>query len=181
MSWIPKDWAELGGLAASIGLFAAAFAAWAAYKQLVELVRTRKLEALSRVFDLISSVEARRARRFVMHELASPPDSITPRERDAIEQIAVDFERIGSLVRLGLVPQAELLAHHAPVIARTWQRLEPYLEYRAKVLGGNYAHNFRWLGKEAQGHLHRMGEQGVLPAVRYVPDVQVRRRVKGPK
>lgn len=178
MPIFPNTWSDWGGIATIIAVVVAAIAAWPTYRQLAELVRTRKLEALTGVFELISSERARLDRRYIFHNLRNRPDEITPMDRDAIERVAVDFERVGSLVKLGLVPAEELLSHHAAVIARAWQVLEPYIAHRATQLRGNYAQNFLWLGNEARGYLHRTGQEGTFPIVAYVPNPTVRRKVR---
>lgn len=175
----PVNWSDWGGIATVFAVAVAAIAAWPAYRQFAELVRTRKLQALSGVFEIISSERARTDRRYVFHHLTGDTTTISPTDRDAIERVAVDFEQIGSLMKHGLVPKEELLVHHAAVIARTWQVLKPYIDHRNEMLKGNYAQNFRWLGIEARSYLHRMGMQGEFEILKYVPDRptrQVRRR-----
>ncbi len=119
-------------------------------RQLREMTRTRHLEAMLKVYDLISSSEARSMRKFIYNELNSDPDKISCEERNIVEQVCVDFDNIGKLVKSRLVPANELLESHCEMFIRIWQKLAPYIQHHKEVVGGRHVPHFVQLAKLAQ-------------------------------
>ena len=148
-------WSLLASMATVLAAVLATAAAVFALRQLREMTRTRHLEAMLRVFEMMGGDEPRMQRRFIFTELKSSPDRVTPEERWKIEQVSVTFDRIGRLVQLGLVPEEELFAGHCEVIIRCWRRLKPYIEYHRQQLGGRHAKVFEGLATLAEAYHKR--------------------------
>jgi hypothetical protein len=138
-------WSDLASLAGIIGAGVVIYAAVVAVRQLKEMARSRNLEAMLRVYELIASKEARASRRFIYTELSSEPDAVTSEELDKIEEVSVTFDRVGALVGAGLVPADLLFASHRDMIIRAWDRLAPYVAYHRLQRYAAYARHFEQL------------------------------------
>ena len=154
---ISPDWQSWGGFATVVAVPIALVAALAAYWQLRELARSRKLEALAGAFELLSSERSRadRALAYLYAEAGAPEP--TPAALAAINRVSVDFERIASLTRLRLVPERELVSHHSEVIVRAWDAVKTHIDDRRARFGGEHASNFKWLAKRASKYRERSG------------------------
>src|ERR1051325_11306295 len=158
----PEFWSTLSSVATVIGAAVVVYAAVVAVGQLREMTKTRHLEALLRVYDMIGSATARKQLRIIYTELESKPESLTHEERELVEQVTITFERIGKLVESDLVPMNELFEGHCEVVIRTWKRLEPYIRYHRTLAGGRYAKHFERLAKLAQKyHLEHFPEENL--------------------
>lgn len=131
---------------AAIATIAAVFA----LVQVREMTRTRHLEAMLRVFEMLGAEDARKQRRFIYTQLKSSPERLTPEEQWVVEQVTVTFDRLGRLVEMGLVPREELFQGHCEVVIRVWARLKPYIYHHRSRVGGRHGHNFEELAKSAQ-------------------------------
>ena len=110
-----------------LGFFVIVYTVLVALGQLKEMTRTRHLEAMLRVYDIIGSHEARIQRRFIYTQLTSPPYQLSSEERDHIEDVSASFDRIGKLIEDGLVPRDMLFDSHCEMIIRCWIKLKPYI------------------------------------------------------
>ena len=131
---------------AAIAIVAAMFA----LVQVREMTRTRHLEAMLRVFEMLGAEDARKQRRFIYTQLKSSPNGLSAEEQWVVEQVTVTFDRLGRLVQMGLVPREELFQGHCEVVIRAWIRLKPYVYYHRSRVGGRHGHNFEELAKSAQ-------------------------------
>ena len=151
----PEFWSILSSVATILGFVIVIYAAVVALGQLKEMTRARHLEAMLQVYEMIGSEEARKHRKFIYTELKSKPEELTPSEREHVEQVSVTFDRIGKLIESGLVPRDELLESHCEVIIRSWRRLEPYILYHRRVVGGRHGQHFEHLAATAQEYHSR--------------------------
>ena len=145
-------WNSAASVATIIGAIVVIYAAVVAVGQLKEMTKTRYLEAMLRVYDMIASPEARASRRFIYSELRSAPDRVTSEEREKIEEVSVMLDRVGALVSAGLVPKDLLFANHREMIIRSWEKLAPYVIYRRLHRYPSFARHFEQLANLAQNH-----------------------------
>lgn len=151
----PVVWSILASMATVLGFVVVSYTAVVAMKQFREMTKSRHLEAMLKVYDKISSQEARNQRRFIYSRLKSPPEEITEEEREQVEQVSITMDNIGKLVKDGLVPAHELLDSHCEVFVRTWKKLHPYILHHRKIIGGRHVEHFEWLAVIAQQHYHK--------------------------
>lgn len=148
----PNFWSIWASIATVLGFIVVSYAAIVALGQLREMTKTRHLEAMLHVYEMIGSNEARKQRRFIYTELKSTPENPSDEEREIIEQVTVTFDRVGRLVESGLIPKNELLEGHSAIIIKAWSKLEPYISYQRKIIGKRHAHNFERLVQIAQDY-----------------------------
>jgi hypothetical protein len=126
-------WDILSSIATIIGAGVVTYTAILAIRQLKEMTRSRNLEAMLQVYELISSESARTLRRYIYENLISKPEDTTEEEHRIIEEVSVVRDRVGALVRAGLVPEDLLFQSHARMITRIWDKLEPYIAYHRQA------------------------------------------------
>ncbi len=161
----PKFWSTLASIATVLGFVVVIWTAIMALNQLKEMTRTRHLEAMLRVYDLIGSQEARRHRRFIYTKLKSSPDKLTAEEREHVEQVSIEFDQIGKLVESGLVPQNELFDSHCEVVIRLWTKLESYILHHQKLIGGRHVPHFQKLAQSAQEYYEKHHKENCIRIV----------------
>jgi hypothetical protein len=145
-------WSSAASVATIIGAGVVIYAAVVAVGQLKEMTKTRHLEAMLRVYDMIASPEARASRRFIYSDLRSAPGKVTSEEREKIEDVSVMLDRVGALVSAGLVPQDLLFASHREMIIRSWDKLAPYVAYNRLHRYPSFASHFEQLASLARNH-----------------------------
>jgi len=143
----PDFWSIVSSISTILGFGVVIYATIVALGQLREMAKTRHLEAMLHVYEVIGSDEARSNRRFIYAELKSKPEEITMEERDIIEKVSVTLDRIGIMVESGLIPRNELLEGHCEVFIKTWDRLEPYIRHLRQIAGRRWVHGFQWLAE----------------------------------
>lgn len=175
-----RDIATIAG-AAFTGI-AAVVAAW----QLLVANRMRKLQALSTVFATLASEDARTDRRVLFSLYQGEPKELTIADLQAIfegkdidlkpvtedqllrvEKVCVAFDRIGSLVQLGLVPIEQLLESHSEVVVRSWVFARSFAYRHRKKFGSQHGQCFEWLAREAL--VRRAARQPRLIDIRICP------------
>jgi len=144
-----ESWSDAGGLISAAAMLVAVIAALVAVWQLREMNRARRLEALSRVFELLSSDEARNDRALLYSTVDSAEGKISDEQAGAAERVCVSFDKIGSWVQLGLVPEFDLLRHHSEVIERSWLAAAKYTRSHQAAFGGERGLSFKWLAQRA--------------------------------
>ena len=145
----PAIWSVAASITTVLGFFVIVYTVLVALGQLKEMTRTRHLEAMLRVYDIIGSHEARIQRRFIYTQLTSPPYQLSSEERDHIEDVSASFDRIGKLIEDGLVPRDMLFDSHCEMIIRCWIKLKPYIIYHRQQIGGRHVEHFELLANEA--------------------------------
>ena len=145
----PDFWSVLASVATVFGFAVVIWASIIAVRQLKESTRTRHLEAMLQVYQMIGNEDARSSRRLV-YNLDAEPGQLTAEQRDCVEKVTVSFDRIGFLVKSGLVPKDHFFESHCEVVIRSWRKLEPYIDHHIQKVGGRHAHHFRFLAQEAE-------------------------------
>ncbi|HUC24576.1 MAG TPA: DUF4760 domain-containing protein [Streptosporangiaceae bacterium] len=128
-------WNILASVATIVAAIVVSFAAYLAVRQLKEMTKSRNLEGMLRIYEMIASEDARRSRRFIYEKLKSEPQDVSDEERRYVEDVSVMFDRVGALAEAGLIPEALLFQSHGEVITRMWDRLEPHILYRRRQPG----------------------------------------------
>lgn len=150
-----EAWTLFSSISTTIAAIIAAVAAIIAIKQLREMAKTRHLEAMLRVYEMIGNESAREDRRFIFNNLSSPPELITDEERNRIERVSVTLDRVGKLIKSGLVPKEEFLNSHYEMVVRCWKVLEPYILHHENKVGGRHSSHFKYLYNVADKYHNR--------------------------
>jgi hypothetical protein len=128
-----------------------------ASQQIKEARREQLLSAVWEIFNYIDTGETREARAFLYHnkklfeELTDEKLKELPQEtHDKVQLVSNTFDRLGYTVAQGLVPAELILNGYAPIIARCWLILEPYIQITRKLRAQNdYQKFFQYLGEMA--------------------------------
>ena len=73
------------------------------------------------------------ARRWVFQNLPADPQegirSLTPEGQEAVKQVLNSLDRVAFLTQAGWIPEDLIMPWMHPMIAKSWDKLEPYVEY----------------------------------------------------
>ena len=143
-------------------------------RNLEHLRRTTQLEGVMKILEQFSAPEAQASANFIRTELVS-------RMHDASfvasgsERLVMDtsvhkelvvvrlFERVGALIKYGLIEGSVLFDIAHPFITLTWERLEEsgYLAMRRKASGGPVWENFEYLYRATKRWVDRLPSAGL--------------------
>jgi hypothetical protein len=134
---------SLASLAAALGLF---FVAW----QTREATKARKLEAFVEISRDLGSDESRELREFIYNELPQNPTEFSKDTLAKVESLCASFERTSLLVNSGLADKELLLRMYGEAIAKSWDKLSPYIESARPGCSEQYMVEFETLAKDAR-------------------------------
>ncbi|MFC2104791.1 hypothetical protein ACFLS4_05520 [Bacteroidota bacterium] len=148
--------AEIWSIASScvtvIGFTVVIFTAIIALRQFKEMIKSRHMEGLINVYELMGNEQARIDRYHIYNKLKKDPEKISLDDWKCIQRVSTSFDKIGLLVKAGLVPKKELLESHYEVFIRSWIKLEPYIKNYRKQIGGRHVNHFEELANEAKNY-----------------------------
>ncbi len=139
--WGKNDSANnLVGILESISTAVAAAAvfgaAYIAYRELSEVENTRYMDISDRLFEELNSQENINARRHIFQKLPSNPEKtkyqLSPDDRNAMKQVLNSLDRVAFLTQKDWIPDNLILPWMHPMIAKSWEKLEPYVLYERK-------------------------------------------------
>lgn len=141
---------ELGGLAQLLTFLVLAIALVFAIIQAREAGRARKLQATKAVLDEIGNDDVRRARSWVLDKLPGPGQldisKLSEGDRWTALRVAVALDRVGYMVRQGLIPKDALFNWQRDEIEQLWTKLRPIvMDVRGKR--PHYCAQFQWLAE----------------------------------
>jgi hypothetical protein len=133
MSILTDFWAMCGALSTAVAAATVVSAGFVAYRELNEAATSRHLGVVDRLFTELNSPENIAARRWVYQNLPNNPEegvkSITPEGRSAIKQTLNSLDHVAFLTQARWIPDDIILPWMHPMIAKTWEKLEPYVNY----------------------------------------------------
>jgi hypothetical protein len=154
---------NLASLATIAGFSVVIYAAIVAGHQLREMTRSRHLEAMLKVYEMLNAEAARNARRYVYTHLRDKaPEAITAEDRHNAERVTIVLDQMARLVESRLVPSDELLAGHADMIIRVWNVLQPHICYHRSLIGETHAEHFERLMNLAEAYNARHHPERVV-------------------
>jgi hypothetical protein len=116
-----------------------------------EAVKSRHLEGIRYVKDLIGSNEASEQRKWVYQELKKISWPLTDEHREIALAVCRDFDHIGYLCRKGLIPVDLIVETYNRNILDMWNRLERFIiQWRKQIKDEDYFWEFEWLAHEAE-------------------------------
>lgn len=118
---------------ASIGSMAAFFGGgYYASRQLKELSNSRHLQIADKLFEDLNSEENIAARRWVFQHLPADPDegmrTLTEEGQIAVKRVLNSLDEVAFLTQAGWIPENLIMPWMHPMIAKSWEKLEPYVE-----------------------------------------------------
>lgn len=115
-----------------------------------ESVKTRYLDGMKYVRDLLVTPEAAEKRRWVYQDLEKAATPLSPENADRVRNICRDFDNIGLLCRKGLLPTDIIVETYSRNILDMWERLKPSIdELRQRTNDPYYYLEFEWLANRA--------------------------------
>lgn len=142
-------------------------------RNLEHLRRTTQLEGVMKILEQFSAPEAQASANFIRTELigrmhdanfvASGSERLVMDTSVHKELVVVRlFERVGALIKYGLIEGSVLFDIVHPFITLTWERLEEsgYLAMRRKAFGGPVWENFEYLYRATKRWVERHPSAG---------------------
>ncbi|GAP13236.1 hypothetical protein LARV_00987 [Longilinea arvoryzae] len=159
------NWDFLTAILQTIQTLAVLIALFYAWRQIQEARRETHLGAMWEIYREISSDELNGARKVIIKNrekllsLCNPGDikKLPEDVRYAASKTGNHMNRIGYVVRKGLIPEDLLLDGYKYVIGRSWIILEPYISCIREVRGEeSFMGDFEYIAKKVfQKYLSR--------------------------
>lgn len=129
----PVDyWAMTESLSTAVAAAAVLGAGYIAYRELAEISSSRHMEVADRLFQELNSPESINSRRWVYQNLPDDPQdgiaSLSPDGQAAIKRVLNSLDRVAFLTQAGWIPEEIVMPWMHPMIAKSWARLEPYVQ-----------------------------------------------------
>ena len=119
----------------STALAAAAFlgAGYIAYRELAEISSSRHMDVADRIFQELNSPENIEARRRVYQNLPDDPQqgisSLSANDQAAVKKVLNTLDRVAFLTQAGWIPEDLVMPWMHPMIAKSWEKLESYVQF----------------------------------------------------
>lgn len=126
----------LESVSTMVGAAAVFGAAYFAYQELDEVSKSRHIAVADRLFDELNSPTSIKARRRIFQTLKGKPEEdfgeLSDEDREAIKTVLNSLDRVSFLTQSGWVPDELVMPWMHPMIAKSWEKLEPYVLYERK-------------------------------------------------
>jgi len=114
-------------------------AGYFAIQELSESSKTRYMEIADKLFNELNSEENIEARKIVYQLGTFNPDvSLSLHQREAIKKVLNSLDRVAFLTQKGWIPDEIIMPWLHPMIAKSWDKLEPYVIYQRNLRGESY-------------------------------------------
>lgn len=123
----------LEAISTAVGAAAVFGAAYIAYQELSEVANTRYMDIADRLFGELNSPENITARRRIFQNLDADPatglKNLGQEDREAMKKVLNSLDRVAFLTQSGWIPDELVMPWMHPMIAKSWEKLEPYVLY----------------------------------------------------
>ena len=120
----------------AVGAAAVFGAAYFAYQELDEVSKSRHIDVADRLFDELNSPDIIEARRIIYQNLNEKPETglsnLSDESRDAMKDVLNSLDRVAFLTQPGWIPDELVMPWMHPMIAKSWEKLEPYVMFERK-------------------------------------------------
>lgn len=120
-------------ISTAVGAAAVFGAGYIAYQELSEVANTRYMDITDRLFGELNSPENIEARRRIFQNLTTDPEQgmkrLKKEDQDAMKKVLNSLDRVAFLTQSGWVPDKLVMPWMHPMIAKSWEKLEPYVLY----------------------------------------------------
>jgi hypothetical protein len=125
-------WENLESLSAAVAAAAVFGAAYFAYQELEEVSKARHIDVADRLFEELNSPDSYRARRRIFKLEGNPEEilkNLSEEDHDAMKVVLNSLDRVAFLTQPGWVNDDLVMPWMHPMIAKSWEKLEPYVMY----------------------------------------------------
>ncbi len=123
----------LEAISAAVAAAAVFAAAYFAYQELSEVANTRYMDIADRLFADLNLPENIEARRRIFQNLNADPEQgmkrLKKEDHDAMKKVLNSLDHVAFLTRPGWIPDDLIMPWMHPMIAKSWEKLEPYVLY----------------------------------------------------
>ena len=127
---------SLESISSAVAAAAVFGAAYFAYQELKEIANTRYMDIADRLFGELNSPENVAARRRIFQNIKEEPEAglknLSQEDQDAMKSVLNSLDRVAFLTQSGWIPDELVLPWMHPMIAKSWEKLEPYVLYERK-------------------------------------------------
>lgn len=120
-------------ISTAVGAAAVFGAAYIAYQELSEVENTRYMDIADRLFGELNSPENIASRRRIFQNLDDNPEAglrnMSQEDQDAMKKVLNSLDRVAFLTQSGWIPDELVMPWMHPMIAKSWEKLEPYVRY----------------------------------------------------
>ncbi len=138
--------ATIEALSTALAASAVFGAGYIAYSELSEVANSRYMEVADRLFDELNSPESIEARRRIFQNLHANPEiglkKLTIKDRDAMKTVLNSLDRVAFLTQENWIPDEMVMPWMHPMIAKSWEKLEPYVLYERKRRNEPYYYQY---------------------------------------
>jgi hypothetical protein len=142
----------LEALSTTVAAAAVFGAAFIAYQELSEIANTRYMDIADRLFGELNSPDNIAARRRIFQNLNADPaegmENLSQEDQDAMKKVLNSLDRVSFLTQSGWIPDELVMPWMHPMIAKSWEKLEPYVLYERKRR--NEPYYYKYAGKLAE-------------------------------
>jgi hypothetical protein len=139
-------WTMTGALSTAVAAAGVLGAGYVAYRELSEISSSRHIEVADRLFNELNSAENIKARRWIYEHLSNSPEEgmslLTDEGQAAMKQVLNSLDRVAFLTQGSWIPDEIIMPWMHPMIAKSWAKLEPYVEYERKRRNEPYYYKF---------------------------------------
>ncbi len=126
-------WTMIEALSTAVAAAAVLSAGFIAYRELSEAASSRHMDIADRLFQELNSPENIAARRYIYTCLPADPaqgiQALTPEAQAYVKQVLNSLDRVAFLTQAGWIPEEIVMPWMHPMIAKSWEKLEPYVRY----------------------------------------------------
>jgi len=120
-------------ISTAVGAAAVFGAGYIAYQELSEVANTRYMDIADRLFGELNSPDNVEARRHIFQNLKDDPElgmkRLKEADQNAMKKVLNSLDRVAFLTREGWIPDELIMPWMHPMIAKSWEKLEPYVLY----------------------------------------------------
>jgi hypothetical protein len=129
MSWLPSKCQEWAAFISIMQFIVVVIGLLYARRQQREVMRSRSLNAAKQMLDEISTPTLRNARTYVLDPSELPGDlsNVGEEELEIIRSVAVVYDRVGCIIKQGLIPEKDLFDFRRDEIEQLRQKLSQFL------------------------------------------------------
>jgi len=123
----------LESIATAVAASAVFVAAYKAYQELDNASKSRHMDIADRLFADLNSPDNIESCRHIFQNLGDDPEEgmkrLRKEDRDAIKKVLNSLDHVAFLTRPSWIPDDLIMPWMHPMIAKSWEKLEPYVLY----------------------------------------------------
>jgi len=114
-------------------------AGYFAIQELSEASKTRYMEIADKLFNELNSLDNMEARKIVYGLVSLDPSvGLSQDKRDAVKKVLNSLDHVAFLTQKGWIPDEIIMPWMHPMIAKSWEKLEPYVIFQRNQRGEPY-------------------------------------------